>query len=283
MTDAADREKPKGTLVAIGGGDFEEAEQIDRYMLDLAGGLDAPVAFVPTAHPSRKVAEKFLAYYAKLGARNVTSVPVYEREDAFRKEDVDTLLGARLIFIGWGRNTRLVDGLLGTPIQDALTQAYRQGAVMGCMSAGARMAGALSIARGTGMEALRQGIQDGPIREEEPGGKGPIQFQPSFGWVRGVVFEPHLGEYNRYGHFLLLASVRPDLTWVGIDERTAVVVHPDERVEVIGSYNVFVSHRTKPAKVVAPSPTRPLEAWGVQMDILAHGSETTLAALRGER
>jgi len=275
--------KPRGTLVAIGGGDYEQAEQIDRRLLELAGGPNAPVALLPTAHPSRKVGDKFTAYYATLGARNVKVVPVYEREDAFKQEHLDVLQDARLIFISWGMNTRLVDILLGTPVQDVLTQAYHKGTVMGCMSAGARMAGELSIARGTGMEALREGIKEGPIRQEEPGGKGPIQFQPAFNWAPGIVFEPHLSEYNRYGHFLLLTALRPDMTWVGIDERTAVIVHPDERVEVIGSSNVFVSRRRKPAKVVPPTEGRPLEAWDLRMDILAHGAQTTLSELRRER
>ena len=280
MTSAYESRNPRGTLVAIGGGDYEQTEQIDRYMLQLAGGVDAMVAFLPTARTSRKMGEKFIEYYGSLGARNISVVPVYEREDAFKQEYVDALLAARLIFIGWGRNTRLLEVLSGTPIQDALTRAYAQGAVLGCMSAGARIAGALSIAQGTGLEALREGIDDGPLREEA---KGPVQLQPAFNLVPGIVFEPHLGEWNRHGEFLLLASLRPDLTWIGIDERTAVVIHPDERVEVIGSYNVFVSRRKKPAKVVSPGQGRPLEAWDLRMDIWAHGVQTTLSELRRER
>ncbi len=282
MTSAHTSERPKGTLVAIGGGDYEQTELIDRHMLQLAGGLDAPVAFLPTARPSRKMGDKFVEYYGSLGAKNVAVVPVNEREDAFKQEHVDALLRARLIFLSWGVGSRLVETLTGTPVLEALGRAYREGAVMACMSAGSRAVGELCIARGTGMEALREGIVKGPLREEA-GGKGPVQFVPGFNWAPGIVFEPHLSEYNRYGHFLLLTALRPDMTWIGIDERTAVIVHPDERVEVIGSSNVFVSRRRKPAKVIPPTEGRPLEAWDLRMDILAHGSQTTLRELRRER
>ena len=272
--------RPRGTLVAIGGGDYEQAEPIDRYMLDLLQDRDAPVAFLPTARTSRKVGERFVEYYRALGARNVFVVPVYEREDAFAEENVEALLAARLIFIGWGRNTRLVEILHRTPVQEALARAYAQGAVLACMSAGARVAGSLSIAHGTGLEALRLGIDEGPIREAQD---GPVQLQPGFNLVPGLVFEPHFGEWNRYGHFLLLAALRPELTWVGIDERTAIVIHSDDRIEIIGSGNVYVSRRHPPVKVVPPRNDRPLEAWDVRLDILAHGSTTTLTELRRPR
>ena len=54
---------PKGTLFAIGGGDYEETEPIDRVMLDMAGGRSASVVFVPAASPSRRMGEKFVEYY----------------------------------------------------------------------------------------------------------------------------------------------------------------------------------------------------------------------------
>ena len=54
MTHQEAADKPKGILVLIGGGDYEQAEFIDRFMLKQAGGADAPVVFLPAAHPSRR-------------------------------------------------------------------------------------------------------------------------------------------------------------------------------------------------------------------------------------
>lgn len=52
-----------GTLALIGGGDYEQSEQVDRFLLELAGGPDTPIVFLPTAQPSRRIGEKFIAYY----------------------------------------------------------------------------------------------------------------------------------------------------------------------------------------------------------------------------
>ena len=43
-------------LVLIGGGDYEQAERVDRFLLELAGGPDTAVVFLPTSHGSRQAA-----------------------------------------------------------------------------------------------------------------------------------------------------------------------------------------------------------------------------------
>src|SRR3546814_8027025 len=95
------------TLVLVGGGDYEQSEQVDRFLLELAGGPTTPVVFLPTAHRSRRMGEKFTEYYQSLGATNVRVAPVHEPEDALDEENARMLREAGLIFIGWGSDTRV--------------------------------------------------------------------------------------------------------------------------------------------------------------------------------
>jgi len=271
--------RPQGILILIGGGDYEQAEFIDRFMLSLAGSPSAPVVFLPTARPSRRMGEKFIEYYQALGAENVRVAPVFEREDAYNEENIQLIHDAKLIFFGWGTAGRLISVLWDTPLLAALNTAYHDGAIMGCTSAASRTAGELAIVRGTGPEALREGLQEGPLRED-PGAKGPVQLMPGFNWVSGLGIEPHLSEWNRYGNLFLMAALRPQLTWIGIDECTALVVYPDEHVDVIGSGNVFIFRRAQPEHVSPPYSGKALEAWGLCLDILSHGTTTTLSVLR---
>lgn len=279
MTHQEDTGKPNGILVLIGGGDYEQAEFIDRFMLKQAGGADAPVVFLPTAHPSRRMGEKFIEYYRSLGAQNVCVAPVFEREDAYSEENIKLIHDAKLIFFGWGTSGRLISVLWDTPLLAALDAAYHCGSVMGCMSACCRAAGEVSIVRGTGIEALREGLQEGTLREDSSS-RGPVQLVKGFNWVPGLALESHLSEWNRYGNLFLMAALRPELTWIGIDESTALVVYPDERVEAIGSGNVFVFRRAKPAPVLPPQSGKALKACGLHLDVLSHGTTTTLSALR---
>jgi cyanophycinase-like exopeptidase len=77
-----------------------------------------------------------------------------------------------------------------------------------------------------------------------------------------------------------MGALRPDLTWIGLDERTAMVVYPGGDVEVVGSGNVLVARRSPSVQAVPPRPGKALEARGLRLDVLSHGSRTTLDELR---
>ena len=272
-----------GTLALIGGGDYEQSEQVDRYLLDLAGGVDTPVVFLPTAQPSRRMGEKFVVYYQSLGARNVRVVPVDESEDANDEQNVRLLREAGLIFIGWGADTRLQQVVAHTPVHAAIEAAYRGGAVLAGTSAGARAAGELVISPANGPVGLRGGLDEGPRRPYNGlpmDQQTVLQSWPGFNWLPGFGVEAHLAEWNRYGHLMLMGALRPDLTWVGLDERTALVVYGNGEVEVVGSGNVLVARRSPDVRAEPPRPGKALEARGLRFDILCHGSRTTLEELR---
>ena len=270
-----------GILALIGGGDYEQAEQVDRFLLELAGGPDTPVVFLPTARSSRRMGEKFITYYQSLGARNVRVAPVYEREDADNEENARLLREAGLIFIGWGNDDRLQRAVTNTPVLTAMEEAYRRGAVLAGMSAGARAAGEMVISAANGPVGLREGLDDGPpLSRASLEDKVPLQLRPGFNWVPGMAIEAHLTEWNRYGHLLLMGALHPELTWIGIDERTALVIYPDGEAEVVGSGNVFVARRSPSVQAIPPRLGKALEARGLHLDLLSHGSRTTLDELR---
>ncbi len=276
-------EAVSGTLALIGGGDYEQSEQVDRFLLELAGGPGTPVVFLPTAQPSRRMGEKFTAYYQSLGARDVRVVPVYEPEDASSEENAQQLREAGLIFIGWGSDTRLQKIVTNTPVHVAMEEAYRRGAVLAGTSAGARAAGELVISPANGPVGLRGGLDEGPPSTETGvpmDQMTALQVWPGFNWLPGFGVEAHLTEWQRYGHLLLMGALRPELTWIGIDERTALVIYPSGEAEVVGSGNVFVIRRSPAVQAVPPGPGKALEARGLHLDVLSHGSRTTLDELR---
>ena len=276
----------RGTLALIGGGDYEQAEQVDRFLLERAGGPSTPVVFLPTARPSRRMGEKFAAYYQSLGARNVSVAPVYEPEDASSEANAQLLRDAGLIFIGWGSDSRLLRVVTNTPVQTAIERAYRNGAVLAGTSAGARAAGELVISPANGPVGLRGGLDQGPPDLDSlvpMDQKTSLQIWPGFNWLPGFGIEAHLAEWNRYGHLLLMGALRPDLTWIGLDERTALVINRGGESEVVGCGNVRVARTAPAVEVVPPQLGKALEAHGLRFDVLAHGSRTTLAELRRPR
>lgn len=272
-----------GTLALIGGGDYEQSEQVDRFLLDLAGGPSTPVVFLPTAHPSRRMGEKFIEYYRSLGASNVQVAPVYEPEDAQNEAHARLLRDAGLVYMGWGSDIRVQQVVTGTPVHAAIDEAYRRGAVLAGTSAGARGAGEVVISPANGPAGLRGGLDEGPVRLE-PGvpldQRTVLQTWSGFSWLPGFGIEAHLTEWNRIGHLLLMGALRPDLTWIGLDERTALIIHAGGEAEVVGPSNVFVARRSPSVQTRPPEPGRALEARGLRLDVLGHGSRTSLDELR---
>lgn len=283
MHERVTTDEAAGTLALIGGGDYEQSEQVDRFLLDVAGGSSTPVVFLPTAHPSRRIGEKFAEYYQSLGATNVQVAPVYEPEDANDEDNARLLRHAGLIFIGWGSDTRVQQVVTNTPVHAAIDEAYRHGAVLAGTSAGARGAGELVISPANGPVGLRGGLDEGPPHFE-PGvpmdQKTALQVWPGFNWLPGFGVEAHLTEWSRLGHLLLMGALRPDLTWLGLDERTALVIHPGGEAEVVGPSSVFVVRRSPSVQTRPPAPGMALEARGLRLDVLGHGSRTSLDELR---
>src|SRR4030088_700213 len=91
---------PKGSLVVVGGG-VMGPEVINRF-IDLAGGPDAPIVFVPTANgldpQPAKLAESNVL--VKAGAKNVTILHTTDHKVANSKKFVAPLLKARGVFFG---------------------------------------------------------------------------------------------------------------------------------------------------------------------------------------
>lgn len=143
-------------------------------------------------------------------------------------------------FLG-GDQTRLADTLLGTRALDVVERRYREGAVVGGTSAGAAvMTGAML----TGRQQLTRQTAKG---ERQVMGRGVVELAKGFGFLEGAIVDQHFLQRGRYNRLLAAVLERPDLVGVGIDEETALLVHPDGRWEVLGdSYvKIFDARRAR--------------------------------------
>src|SRR5215831_13724105 len=101
-----------GTVVAAGGGKLG-SEVINRF-IDLAGGSDAPIVFIPTALDPQPANLAEANILRKAGARNLTILHTTDRKVADSKTFVGPLRRARGVWLGGGRQWRLVDAYLNT-------------------------------------------------------------------------------------------------------------------------------------------------------------------------
>ncbi len=131
-----------GYLILEGGAEFDGAmREPDLRAIELAGGFDAPIRIIPTAaapdNNHLRAGGNGLRWFQSLGATDVESLPLIDKESANSSEIVKTLREAKLIYMLGGFTHYLGQTLLGSKAWEAVLEANQKGAVIAGSSAGA--------------------------------------------------------------------------------------------------------------------------------------------------
>ena len=114
------------------------------------------------------------------------------------------------MWIGGGRQWRLVDAYKNTKVEKLLWQVLERGGVIGGDSAGATIQGSY-LARG---DTTNNQIMTGDHEE-------------GFGFLKNVAIDQHHLARNRHFDMFVILRKYPHLLGLGIDERTAIIVEGD--------------------------------------------------------
>ncbi|MBC8334183.1 MAG: Type 1 glutamine amidotransferase-like domain-containing protein [Anaerolineales bacterium] len=131
-----------GYLLLEGGAEFGGAmREPDLRAIELAGGFEAPIRIIPTAAAPDKnhlrAGGNGVRWFQGLGARDVESIPLIDKNSANDPEIVETLRAAKLIYLLGGFTHYLSQTLQGSKAWEAALEAYQNGAVIAGSSAGA--------------------------------------------------------------------------------------------------------------------------------------------------
>lgn len=131
-----------GYLLLEGGAEFGgRMRDPDLRAIELAGGFDAPLRILPTAaapdHNHVNAGNNGIRWFQGLGARDVQSLPLIDKESANDEAIAKSLREAKLIYLLGGFTHYLAQTLKDSLAGDAVMDAYRSGAVIAGSSAGA--------------------------------------------------------------------------------------------------------------------------------------------------
>ena len=217
-----------GSLLIIGGGLLPEATL--PLFIERAGGPDAPIVVVPGAlEGSPPDDSQFVELLRQAGARDVRVFHVADRAQTFQPAALAPLDDARGVWFSGGRQWRLVDLYLDTPVVERFRAVLARGGVIAGSSAGATIQGDYLV-RGNplgNLEMMYEGYERG------------------FGFLRGAAIDQHFHQRDRYADMSALKQAFPQLLGLGIDEQTAILVEKGE-FRVIGEHHVAVYDRTSP-------------------------------------
>jgi cyanophycinase len=201
----------KGTLILIGGGTTATGAAIGGFIEMTRASEGEPIVGITTASSQVAVAgEMWLADLSQAGATNVVIPLVETRDHACDPKIVDQVRNARGIFLGGGDQVKLVSALGGTPLEEAIREAYLDGAIVCGTSAGAA---ALTKTTLAGNEV----DDEGKLVEQYIGpGLGLLGYH--------TLIDTHFTQRRRLYRLFVAIAEFPALMGLGIDEDTALVV-----------------------------------------------------------
>lgn len=223
----------QGTLLIAGGGAL--GPNIWQRFMQLAGGPDAPIVYIPAAgetEPNRHSAD----FLKKAGFTNVTVLHTRDKKVADSEAFAAPLKQARGVWFGGGRQWRIVDSYEGTRTEREFRDVLKRGGVIGGTSAGATIQGSYLV----------RGARSGNEIMMAAG------YEKGFGYLRNSAIDQHLLKRGREKDLWQVISKHPDLLGIGIDEGTAIVVEGD-RFQVIGVSKVAIYDASRDIKPSGPS------------------------------
>lgn len=228
-------EVKQGTLVIVGGG-ATPPEAVDHF-LQAAGGKDAPIVVVSNALGEEPPEERQVCgWLTSAGATNVTHIHPRDHQEQAQLNLQACLRNARGVWFTGGRQWRLVDAFLDTPVQTLFHEVLRRGGVIGGTSAGASIQG----------EFL---VRGNPLGNKEIVAEG---YERGFGFLPGVAIDQHFSQRDRFEDMTELKRSHPQLVGIGIDEATALIVR-GTTLEVVGRNSVAIFDRDS-ATPTEPAP-----------------------------
>lgn len=253
-------EKIEGNLLIIGGAEDKKNEcQILKEFVKLAKARDGKIVIMPTAtEQPEKVGEEYSQIFKELGIQEVEVLKIDSRKDGFSKKAQQSIEEATGIFFTGGDQLRITSLLGGTPVDQSLQKAYKNGIVIAGTSAGAAAMSSTMIIGGNGESTPQMGI---------------LNMAPGMGLVNEVVIDQHFAQRGRLGRLLSAVAQNPYILGIGIDEDTAILIDSEANLRVIGSQTVTIvdGKDSSFTNVSELKPHQPLAITDILVHILPNG------------
>ncbi len=207
----------KGSLFIIGGGDRSDA--LMQQMLNTAKlKANDYIIVLPMSSEAPDAGFDFLTKQLK----KMTPHPMrnfnFSKHGVNDQKWIDSLAGAKLIYILGGDQSRFMKVVSGTPVYTAIHKAYQNGATIAGTSAGAAVMSKYMI---TGQQLLDTVYKETFNKLWDKN----IEFAEGLGLLQNTIIDQHFLKRNRYNRLVSALAAHPDMVCVGIDESTAIIVN----------------------------------------------------------
>lgn len=229
-------QNPKGKLFIIGGGNRSDALMTQLISISDLEKKDFVVVLPMSSEEPDSAYIYFKEQFQKLTPHPIIMMN-FDKNTANNKTLTDSLQKAKLIFISGGDQTRFMNVVHNTPIYTAIHKAYQNGNTIAGTSAGAAVMSEKMITGNQKLEKEYSGTFDN-IRYDN------LETTEGLGLITNAIIDQHFLKRSRYNRLISAMVEFPNLTGIGIDESTAIIVHNNE-IEVAGESEVIVLKNPK--------------------------------------
>lgn len=210
----------KGNLFIIGGGDRSDA--LIEQMVSTANLQSKDYIIVlPMASEVPDTGFKYISAQLKLQTKAPIRNFNFSKHDVNDQKWVDSLAGAKLIYILGGDQSRFMKSVLNTPVYQAIHKAYQNGATIAGTSAGAAVMSKYMI---TGKQFLDTVYKETFNKLWDKN----IEFAQGMGLLQNTIIDQHFLKRNRYNRLISALAAHPEMVCIGVDESTAIIVHGNQ-------------------------------------------------------
>lgn len=259
----SDLNQPKGKLYIIGGG--KRPAQMVTQLIELSGVQDGKyIVVLPMSSQDVDTAAYWaMKQFKDLGVTRITWFD-FQEGGPFDQQKLDSIINAGMIYISGGDQNRFMKIALGTPLVDAIHQAYQKGAVIAGTSAGAAVQSKKMI---TGNQLVHPEMRG--YKTIQPNN---IEIAEGLGLVSTAIIDQHFIWRERNNRLISVAIENPNELAIGIDESTAILVNGDSAT-VYGISQVIVLNASKSTVSVSDSL---LGATSIKMDLYLPGQSFSI-------
>nr|WP_315174842.1 cyanophycinase [uncultured Flavobacterium sp.] len=229
-------QNPKGKLFIIGGGNRSDALMTQLISISDLEKKDFVVVLPMSSEEPDSAYIYFKEQFQKLTPHPIIMMN-FDKNTANNKTLTDSLQKAKLIFISGGDQTRFMNVVHNTPIYTAIHKAYQNGSTIAGTSAGAAVMSEKMITGNQKLEKEYSGTFDN-IRYDN------LETTEGLGLITNAIIDQHFLKRSRYNRLISAMVEFPNLTGIGIDESTAIIVYNKE-IEVAGESEVIVLKNPK--------------------------------------
>lgn len=205
-----------GYLFIIGGGDRDDS--LMQQMINISGWKKGDIM---VAIPLSSTWDSSY-YWINDQIQQMTGQACVRFDSAaiYDSAKLDSLRHAKIIFIGGGDQSRMMQLIEGSNVKQLIQETYHNGATIGGTSAGAAIMSELMI---TGNQLLDTVYQSTfPVLRSEN-----LELKEGLGLLDSVIVDMHFVARSRYNRLFSAIIENPSYQCIGIDEATAIIVHGD--------------------------------------------------------